>query len=123
LSCIFNAVALSIETTIALPTESAPQKMTHDVLGHRVQPVIACDHVVLSAQVTFELLFLGFVQVLPPRSDCIDVIVEIGIFQPQLGRAILVIERDCRAVLDGLLEVINRNVVAEDFAGPLLARR
>jgi hypothetical protein len=40
----------------------------------------------------------------------------------QLGRAVLVEERDRRAVLDRLLEVVDAHVVAEDLAGALLPR-
>ena len=44
-----------------------------------------------------------------------------GIDQLQLRRAVLVEERHRRAVLDRLLEVVDRDVVAEDLPGALLA--
>jgi hypothetical protein len=39
----------------------------------------------------------------------------------RLRRAVLVIERHGRAVLDRLLEVVDRDVIAEDFLRPFLA--
>ena len=51
----------------------------------------------------------------------VDVVVEVRVDQLQLRRAVLVEERHRRAVLDRLLEVVDRDVVAEDLLRALLA--
>ena len=65
-----------------LAEEAAPEEVPQDVLRHRLQSVVALEDVVLPAQFPFEL---------------------------QLPRAVLVEERHRRAVLDGLLEVVDGN--------------
>ena len=103
-----------------LAHEAAPQEVRHDVLCHRLQPIVAGDQVVLAPQPLLELLLLLLVEarVLDHR---VDVVVEVGVDQLQLRRAVLVEQRHRRAVLHRLLEVVDRHVVAEDLLGALLA--
>ena len=51
----------------------------------------------------------------------VDVVVQVGVDELQLRRAVLVEQRHRGAVLDRLLEVVDRHVVAEDLLGALLA--
>jgi hypothetical protein len=53
-----SAVALSMDTTIALPNKAPAEEVPHDVLRHGFQPVVAGDQVVLPPQLPFQLGFL-----------------------------------------------------------------
>ena len=98
---------------------AAREEVGHDVLGDDFEPVVAGDEVVFAAEVALQPPLLGFVQ-LGGFEDALDVLVEVLVGDLQLGDAVLVVERDGRAVLDRLAEVVDADVVAEDLAGPLL---
>jgi hypothetical protein len=56
-----------------LANEAASQEVPHDVLRHRLKPVVAGDQVVLPPQHLFELLLLLGVEggtVAPSSTDC-----------------------------------------------------
>ena len=89
-------------------------------LRHRLQPVVAGEDVVLPAQLPFELRFLFGVE-FRRLDEVVDVLVQVRVHQLQLRRAVLVEERHGRAVLDGLLEVVDGNVIAEHLLRPFLA--
>ena len=91
-------------------------KWRDDVLGDRLQPVVAGDQVVLAGELALQLLLLRLVQ-LGLSSSVLQVVVEVLVGQLQLGDAVLVVERDRGAVLDRLAEVVDADVVAEDLAG------
>ena len=102
-----------------LANKSSPEKMPHDVLGHGVQPVVACEDMVLPPQLPFQLgLLLGIEFRL--FDEIVDVFVEIRVHQLQLGGAVLVKERDRRSILDRLLEIVDGDVIAENILRPLL---
>ena len=90
-------------------------------LRDRLQPVVAGDQVVLPPQLALQPLLRFFGQV-GFFDQLVDVVVQIGIVELQLRRAVLVEERHRRAVLHRLLEVVDRHVIAEDLARALLAR-
>ena len=103
-----------------LADEAASEEMPHDVLGDRLQPVVAGEDVVLPAQLPFELRFLFGVE-FRRLDEVVDVLVQVRVHELQLRRAVLVEERHGRAVLDRLLEVVDGDVIAEDLLRPLLA--
>ena len=53
--------------------------------------------------------------------EVVNVLVQVRVDELQLRRAVLVEERDGRAVLDRLLKVVDGNVVAENLLRPFLA--
>ena len=103
-----------------LAHEAAAEEVAHDVLRHRLQPVVAGDQVILAAQ---HLLQLRLLLVVETRllDQPVEVVVEVGIDKLQFGCAVRVEERHRGAVLHRLLEVVDRDVVAEDRARALLA--
>ena len=103
-----------------LAQEAAPEKMPDDVLRHGFKPVIAGQDVILAAQLAFELCLLFVVQACR-FYGVVDLFVEVGVDQAQFGRAVLVVERNRRAIGHRLLEVVDRDVIAEHIPGALLA--
>ena len=102
-----------------LAHEAPPEEVPHDVLRHGFQPVVAGDQVVLPPQHLLQLGLLIGVE-FGILDQAVDVVVEVGIDELQFRRAVLVEQRHGGAVFDGLLEVVDRDVVAEDFLGALL---
>ena len=100
--------------------EAASEEMPHDVLRHRLQAVVAREDVVLPAQLPFELRFLFRVE-LRGLYEGVNVLIQVRVHELQFRRAILVKERHRRAVLDGLLEVVDGHVIAEHVLGALLS--
>ena len=77
------------------------------------------DILLLALFIYFLLLLLrGKVRLL---DQVIDVLVEVRVDELQFRRAVLVEQRHGGAVLDGLLEVVDRHVVAKNFLGAFLA--
>ena len=116
LSYMRSAVALSIDTTIALPTKPRPRKcrtMSCATVSSRSSRVIRWY---CRAQLALQLGLLLRVE-LGVLDQAVDVVVQVGIDELQLGCAVLVEQRHRGPVLDGLLEVVDRDVVAEDFLG------
>jgi len=103
-----------------LALEAPPCEMRHQVLGHRLQPVVASDQVVLPGELPFQLLFLLLVQ-LGFFKEVFHVLVQVVVDQLQLRDAVFVVERDGRAVGHGLLEVIDADIIAEDLPCLFLA--
>ena len=102
-----------------LPLESPSEEVVHDIPGHRLEAVITGDDLVLAAEFSFEFrLLLGIEFRL--LDQIIDLIVQIGIHQLEFRCPILVEERHRRPILHRLLEVIDRDIVAEDLLRPLL---
>ena len=85
-------MALSIETTIALPGEAATEEVVDDVLRHRVQAVVAGDQLVLLAEKPGELALLRLVEV-GLLHDRHEVVAEGGVGDLELRDAVLVVER------------------------------
>ena len=100
--------------------EAAAQEVAHDVLRHRLQPVVAGDQVILATQHLLQLRLLRIVET-GVLNEAVEVVVEVGIDKLQFGRAVFVEERRGGAILHRLLEVVDRDVVAEDFPGAFLA--
>ena len=50
----------------------------------------------------------------------VDVVVQIGVDEPQFRRAVLIEQRHRGPVFDRLLEVVDRDVIAENLLGALL---
>ncbi len=90
-----------------------------EVVGDGVEPVVVGDQVVLAGELPGEALLLVLVE-LGLLEDLFHVVVEVRVDQLHLGRAVLVVERHRRPVLDRLAEVVDRHVVAEHLPGPLL---
>ena len=65
-----TAVALSMESTIALPWKPRPRKWRDEIFGDRLQPVVAGDQVVLAAELALQLF-----SCLRPSSACFDQLV------------------------------------------------
>ena len=101
--------------------EAPSEKMSHHILGHSLQPVVACDDVVLPPEHLSQPVFLCFVE-RRVLDDIINILVERRIGELQFRRSILVKERHGRAILGRLLEIVNGNVIPEDFLRALFAR-
>ena len=95
--------------------------MPHDVLRHGFQPVVAGDQMVLPAEYLLQLGLLLRIEI-GVLDHSVNVFVEVGIDELQFRRAVLVEQRHGSAVLDGLLEVVDRYVITEHFPGAFLAR-
>ena len=121
LSYIRTAVALSMRHDHRLALVAAPHEVRDDVRGDLVQPVVAGDQVVLAGELALQLLLLLLVQ-FGVLEQLLHVVVQVLVGELQFGDAVLVVQRDRRAVLDRLPEVVDADVVAEDLARPLLAR-
>jgi hypothetical protein len=86
-----------------------------------IEPVVAREEVVLARKLALELRLLLGIE-LRLFDDPVEVVVQVGIDELQLRCAVLVEEWNGGAVLDRLLKVVDRNVVAEDFLRAFLAR-
>jgi hypothetical protein len=89
-----------------------------EVGGDPAQALGARDELVLGGEAAGERLLLGVVE-LRPLEDRRELLVEALIDDLQLGDPVLVEERDRRAVLDRVAEVVGRHVVAEHLASAL----
>ena len=103
-----------------LPHEPAAQEVLHDVARNRVQAVVTRDQVILPPEHLLQLVLLIVIEI-GVLDDAVDVVIQIRIDELQLRCAVLVEQRDRGTVFDRLLEVVDGDVVAEDFLGPLLA--
>ena len=103
-----------------LALKAPPGEMRHHVLGHRLQPVVAGDQVVLAGELPLQFLLLRLVQ-FRLFQQALHVLVEVFVDQLQFGDAVLVVERHRRAVGHRLLEIVDADVIAEDLPGLLLA--
>ena len=95
------------------------EEVGDEILGDLLQPLIAGDEVILAGELALQLALLVVVEI-GGRDQPLDVGVEGGVGELQFGDAVLVVERDGGAVFDGLAEVVDADVVAEDIAGLLL---
>ena len=93
--------------------------MCHQVLGDLLQSVVTSNQVVFSGKLLFQLLLLLLVE-FSLLDQVLQVVLEILICQLQFGNAVLVKEGNGRPVLDGLAEVVDADVIAEDFLRLLL---
>lgn len=75
---------------------------------------------VLARELPIQLPLLLLVQV-SVVEQLRHVLVQILVGELQLGDAVLVVQWDCRAIFDGLAEVVDADVVAEHFARLLFA--
>ena len=96
-----------MEMTIALASTPRPDVVRHDVFGNLLQTVFAGDEVVLAGELPLQL---GLLVVVQDRRfhNLGDVLAEVLVHQLEFGDAVLVVERDGVAVIDGLLEVVDR---------------
>jgi hypothetical protein len=100
--------------------EAAPDEVPHDVRRDLVEPFLAGDQVVLLAEHPLQLPLLVLVQ-FGVLDHPVDVVVQLLVGQLKLRDAVLVEQRHGRAVVYGLLEIVDADVVAEDLLGLLFA--
>ena len=115
-----TAVTLSIETTMALPAKPRPRKwstMSLATVSSRSSRVISSYCCPSSAR---ELALLLVVEV-GLLDDLRQVVAEGRVDELRARDAVLVVERDRRVVRRRRREVVDRDVVAEDLLGLLLA--
>ncbi len=74
---------------------------------------------ILTRKLAFQALLLALVQ-FSLFDQPLYVFVEVGVGKLQFGDAVLVIERDRGAIVDGLAEIIHTHIVAENLARLLL---
>ena len=98
----------------------APQEVLHQVLGNLVEPVTTGDQLVLAAELTLDQALDLLVDALAVE-QVFHVGLQLGVGQLQLRDAVLVVERHGGPVLHRFSEVVDRDVIAEDLAGLLLA--
>ena len=91
----------------------------HEVLGDRLQALRTCQQRVLRTERPSELA-LGVLVELGLLEEFVEFLGEILVDQLQLGNAVLVVQRDRRAVLDRVAEVVDADVVTELLARGLL---
>ena len=94
--------------------------MLDDVLRDRLQAVVAGDQLVLLAERPRELALLGLVEI-GLLDDRHEIVAEGGVGDLQLRDPVLVVQRHRRVIGGRCGEVVDRDVIAEDLAGPLLA--
>ena len=104
-----------------LAGEPATEEVFDDVFRNRVEPVVAGDQLVLLAESSGELAFLGLVEV-GLLDDRREVVGEGRILDRDLRDTVLVVERDGGVVGCRGSEVVDRDVIAKDLARSLLAR-
>ena len=118
-----TAVALSIATNIALPRKPRPTKWRTRSAAIRSQPLRPGDQLVLGREAARAAPAPAESSSSACLEDPGELLVEALVDDLQLGDPVLVEERDRRAVLDRVAEVVGRDVVAEDLARALdLAR-
>ena len=100
---------------------SSSLKCSRTCLRHRVEAIVAGDEVVLARQLLLQPRRLLEIE-RRTLDQFVDFVVQVRVDELQLGRAVLVIERHRGAVLDRLLEVVDRDVVAENLLRPFVAR-
>ena len=105
-----------------LAEEAAADEVAHEIGGDPPQPLGPGDELVLGREAPRERPLLRLVE-LGLFEDLGELLVEGLVDDLQLGDAVLVVERDGRAVVDRVAEVVGRDVVAEDLARALLLAR
>ena len=109
-------VILSMQTNIDLPDLPASGAVLDEVVRELVEPIVSGDDLVVLAEQSFEQR--GLIRVEVGLVDCLgDAIVEVEAGDAQLFAAVLVDELHGGVIFFGSLEVVARNVVAEDASG------
>ena len=103
-----------------LAVEAAPDEVADEVARDRPQPLGPRDERDLPREAPNEQA-LGLVVDLGLLEDRVQLLVEGLVDELELGDAVLVVERDGRAVRDRVAEVVDRDVVAELALRELLA--
>ena len=104
----------------ALPQMPPAHEMLDQIAGNRLQPVLAGNQMVFPGERPLQLLLLRLVQ-FGLYQQRFHVLVQVLVRQLQLGNAVLVVERHRRPVVYALLEVVDRDVIAEHLARLLFA--
>ena len=110
-----------MQTTIALPRMPRPMKCGTKILGDLFQPVVTGNQVVFPGEFPLQLLLLLLVQ-FGGFQQGFHVVVQVLVGELQFGDAVFVVEGHRGPVLNGLLEVVDADVIAEDLPR-LLPRR
>ena len=84
-SYIRTAVALSIETTIALPAKAAPDEVADEVLRDPSQPLRPGDELVLAARSGATSVRSWLVVELGLLEDLVQLLVEVLVVELELG--------------------------------------
>ena len=90
-----------------LAGEASADEVRDEIPGDRLQPLRAGEQRVLRAELAGQLA-LGVLVELGLLQQRVELVGEVLVDQLQLGDAVLVVERDRRAVLDGVAEVVDR---------------
>ena len=98
---------------------AARHEVVDQVGSDSVEPVVVGNQVVLTPELPGQALLLVLVEC-GLLEDPLHVAVEVGVDELHLRRPVLVVEGNGGLVLDGLAEVVDRHVVAEDLARALL---
>ena len=109
-----------MDTTIAFPLKPAAEEVVDDVRGDRVQSVIAGEQVILPSEFPFQTRLLIDIEV-GRFDDGVDVVIEGRILQSKFRRPVVVEQANGGVIFDGLLKVVDGDVVAKDILGALLA--
>ena len=105
----------------ALAGEPAADEVRDEIAGDLAEPLRAGQQHVLLAEAPCELPFGVLVQ-LCVLEQVGKFVGEVVVDQLELGDAVFVVQRDGRAVGDGVAEVVGVDVVAELLLGQLLPR-
>jgi hypothetical protein len=111
-----TAVALSRPTYIALPAEPATDEVAHQIGRDASSAARAGQQRVLRARTRRQLPSASSSN-LGLFEQLVELVGEVLVDQLQLGDAVLVVERDGRAVFDGVAEVVDADVLAELLDG------
>ena len=98
------------------------QEVLHQILSDLLQSILSGDQVVLAGELPLQLALLILVQ-LRLFQQTLHVGVEVLVGQLQLRDATFVEQRNRCAIVDGLLEVVDADVLAKDGACLLLSDR
>src|SRR5258708_23223690 len=94
--------------------------MSNSVLRKLIQPVVPSDDVVLPTEHLLELRPLFFVKI-RFLDEVIDILIQVRIDEMQLRRPVLIEQRNSCSVLDRLLKIVDRNVIAKNALGAFLS--
>src|SRR5262249_23211856 len=104
----------------SLTREASAEEMLHNVAGYSLQPVVACDQLVLLPEQASQLAFLLLIEV-RLLDQVGEILAEVWIYQLEGGDPVFEVQGHRRTVSGGRCVVVDRDVVAEDFLRPLLA--
>ena len=89
--------------------------MSCDVFGDPYESLISGQYMVVTSEVTTELLLLILIKVMLGHL-CGDPLIDIGVSEVKFLTSIVIVERYGSAIFDRPLKVVLRNILSKDLA-------